>query len=173
MIQTNKIFLILLIVFLFSCQNQNTNDYAPSSYSDKPTSPTPQTRVEVKELTNEKVEKVVADLLSDWRLGGSVSVKGIREIPQQNAAVADLKFNNFQYGTTYEGGLVRAKDFKPKPMPQGIDRMPAMDEMFPQRKIAYSKDGKASLLRYNDGSWVLKEVCWGFDTGVKGSVSIR
>ena len=110
-------------------------------------------------------------MLSDWHLGGSVSVRGIQEIPQQNSAIADLQFNDFQYGTTFEGGLLKAKDFKPRP--KSNDPIPHPDEMFPQRKVTYSKDGKAILSRYNDGRWVLKEVRWGFDSGVKGTVEIR
>ncbi len=51
--------------------------------------------------------------------------------------------------------------------------IPDPDEMFPQRKVTYSKDGKATLSKYNDGRWVLKAVNWGFDTGVKGTVEIR
>lgn len=30
-----------------------------------------------------------------------------------------------------------------------------------------------TLANYNDGRWVLKQVNWGFDTGVKGTVEIR
>jgi hypothetical protein len=110
-------------------------------------------------------------MLSGYRLGGSVSVKGIQEIPQQNSAIADLQFNDFQYGTTFEGGLLKAKDFKPRP--KSGDAIPHPDEMFPQRKTTYSKDGKAILSRYNDGRWILKEVRWSFDSGVKGTVEIR
>ena len=122
-------------------------------------------------LTNAKVEAAVTAMLSDYRLGGGVSVRGIQEVPQQNSAVADLQFSGFEYGTTFEGGLLKAKDFKPKPQSNAM--IPQPDEMFPQRKTVYSKDGKAILSRYNDGRWVLKEVSWEFDTGVKGSVEIH
>lgn len=122
-------------------------------------------------LTNSKVETAVGNLLADYRLGGSVSVRGIQEQPAQNSAIADLQFNDFQYGITFEGGLVRSKDFNPKSDSGKL--IPDPDEMFPQRKTTYSKDGKAILSRYNDGHWVLKEVRWAFDTGVKGSVDIH
>ena len=122
-------------------------------------------------LINSQVESAVSELLSGYRLSGSVSVRGIQELPQQNSAVADLQFNNFEYAVTFEGGLLRAKDFKPK-KPSGA-AIPSPDEMFPPRKISYSKDGKATLTKYTDGRWVLKQVNWGFDTGVKGSVEIR
>lgn len=122
-------------------------------------------------LASSNVEAAVNDLLNDYRLGGSVSVRGIQEQPQQNSATADLQFNDFQYGTTFEGGLLRSKDFKPKA--DSGKMIPDADEMFPQRKTTYSKEGKAILSRYNDGRWVLNEVHWGFDTGVKGTVEIR
>ena len=41
------------------------------------------------------------------------------------------------------------------------------------RKISYSQDGKATLSHYTAGRWVLKEVNWGLDTGIKGNVEIR
>lgn len=104
-------------------------------------------------------------------MGGSVSVTGIQEIPQQNAAVADLRFNGFEYGVTFEGQLLRTKDFKP-PKKSG-QAIPPPEEMFPPRKVIYSKDGKATLAKYNDGRWVLRQVHWGFDTGVKGNVEIK
>ena len=161
---------LLLLSFVTACQNSTGTSYQPPS---SPSSSSQATSSANQGLTNAKVETAVAAMLSDWRVGGSVSVKGIQEIPQQNAAVADLQFEQFEYGTTNEGGLVKAKDFKPKPMPKDRSRMPTMEEMFPQRKASYSKDGKAILARYNDGRWVLKEVRWGSDTGVKGTVEIR
>lgn len=156
----------LIIFFLSACQNSREINPQSPSYSSSSKSSSVNDG-----LTNSKVETAVTDMLSDYRLGGSVSIKGIQEIPQQNAAVADLQFSSFQYGTTFEGGLLRAKDFKPK-KPSG-DMIPSPDEMFPQRAVTYSKDGKAILSRYNDGRWVLKEVRWGFDTGVKGNVEVK
>ena len=154
----------IVIGGLISC-NAPRNDYQSSSSS--------KTSSTNEGLTNSKVETAVNAMLADWSLGGSVSVKGIQEIPQQNAAIADLQFNNFEYGVTNEGGIVKAKDFAPKPMPKDQSRLPSMEEMFPQKKAVYSKDGKATLSRYTDGRWVLKEIHWGFDTGIKGNVDIR
>lgn len=122
-------------------------------------------------LTNSKVETAVADLLSDWRMGGSVRVRGIQEVPQQNSAVADLQFEGFEHGVTFEGQLIKASKFKIPP--KSGQAIPPPEEMFPPRKVSYSKDGKATLAKYNDGRWVLKAVNWGFDTGVKGNVEIR
>lgn len=170
-----KIFFVLVLVsFVCTCTKSPGGSYpssAPSSSSSSSSSPvsTPN-----QGLTNAKVETAVADLLSDWRMGGSVSVKGIQDIPQQNAAIADLQFNNFEYGVTFEGGLLRKKDFKPrKPSGQAI---PHPDEMFPQRKASWSRDGKAVLSKYNDGRWVLKQVNWNDGMaccGVKGNVEVR
>lgn len=157
---------------LSGCNKSQNGSYAPSNPSSRSSSSssTPSSTPN-QGLTNSKVETAVADLLSDWRMGGSVSVRGIQEIPQQNSAVADLQFNSFEYGVTFEGGLLRKKDFKPR-KPSG-DAIPHPDEMFPQRKVTYSKDGKATFSKYNDGRWVLKEVNWGFDSGIKGNVEIR
>jgi hypothetical protein len=169
-----KVFFVLVMVSFLcicTCAKSPAGSYpssAPSSSSSSSSSPVSTAN---QGLTNAKVETAVGDLLSDWRMGGTVSVKGIQEIPQQNAAIADLQFNNFEYGVSFEGGLLRKKDFKPR-KPSG-DAIPHPDEMFPQRKVSYSKDGKATLSKYNDGRWVLKAVNWGFDTGVKGSVEIR
>ncbi len=122
-------------------------------------------------LTSSQVEAAVAEMVSGYRLSGSVRVKGVREIPQENSAIADLQFESFEYPVSFEGGLLRVKDFKP-PKPSG-SAIPPPEEMFPPRKVTYSKDGRAVLSKYTDGRWVLKSVGWGFDTSVKGSVEIR
>ncbi len=110
-------------------------------------------------------------MLNDWKMGGSVSVRGIQENSQTNSAVADLQFSDFEYGVTFEGQLLKKSQFK-VPAKSGNPIQPP-EEMFPPRKVKYSKDGKATLSRYNDGRWVLKAINWGFDTGVKGTVEIR
>jgi hypothetical protein len=170
--KVNLIAACTFVILSIACRQSPDSGYQPPSSSSSSSSSTGSTSSTSNQgLTNAKVETAVADLLSDWRMGGSVSVKGIQEIPQQNSAIADLQFNNFEYGATFEGGLLRKKDFKPR-KPSG-DAIPHPDEMFPQRKISYSKDGKATLSKYNDGRWVLKAVNWGFDTGVKGNLEIR
>lgn len=125
-------------------------------------------------LTNAKVEKAVADILTDWRIGGTVSVRGIQEIPQQNSAIADLQFNAFEFAVNGTDQMIRAKDFKP-PKKSG-DVIPSYEEMFPPKKITYSKQGKATLTKYNDGRWVLKQVNWHDGIaccGVTGNLEIR
>jgi hypothetical protein len=129
-------------------------------------------------LTNAKVELAVTKLISAYRLGGSVNVDGIQELPQQNSAIADLTFNGFEYPVTHDGRLIQAEDFKPSSIPERRnpgDPLPSMEQMFPPRKLSYSGNGQGILTRYNDGSWVLKEVRWGrsFDTsGVSGTIPI-
>jgi hypothetical protein len=118
-------------------------------------------------------------MISDYRFGGSVNVEGIQELPQQNSAIADLRFNGFEYPVTNEGRLIKTKEFKPKAMPQRRnpgDPLPSMEQMFPPRKVSYSGSGRGILTRYNDGRWVLKEVTWGQSVnslGVTGTISIN
>lgn len=124
-------------------------------------------------LANSKVEAAVNDLLSDWRMGGSVSVRGIQEIPQQNAAIADLQFNAFEFAVNGTDELLRVKDYKP-PKKSG-QLVPSYEEMFPPKKIKYSRQGKAMLTKYNDGRWVLKSVNWHDGIaccGVTGNIEI-
>jgi hypothetical protein len=124
-------------------------------------------------LTTSNVERAILSMLDDYRIGGGIRVEGIQEQNAQNAAVADLRFEAFEYPTTFEGNLIPKKNFKPKAMPRDKSRLPSPEEMFPPRKAVYSKDGKAILARYTDGRWVLKEVRWGFDKSVRGSVELR
>lgn len=173
-----KLFQLLAVAAAFggfAC-HRAANNYSSSSptaanssgsYSATPPVVTTPNRA----LTSNQVETAVSEMLSGFRLSGSVRVRGIREIPQENIAVADLQFEGFEYPVSFEGGLLRAKDFKP-PKPSGA-AIPPPSEMFPPRKVSYSKDGRATLSKYTDGRWVLKSVGWGFDTSVKGSVEIR
>lgn len=175
-----KIFLYLLIlagaVGIGGCHRASTNySSPPPTASNNPgtdsATPPPTVSTPNRVLTNSQVETAVSEMLSGYRLSGSVRVKGIQELPQQNSAVADLQFEQFEYPVSFEGGLLRAKDFKvPKPSGAAI---PPPGEMFPPRKVSYSKDGRATLSKYTDGRWVLKSVSWGFDTSVKGTVEIR
>jgi hypothetical protein len=129
-------------------------------------------------LTNANVETATREMLNAFTLAGTVAVQGIQELPQHNSAVADLRFNGFEYAVTNEGHLLKARDFHPQ-QPRNrrpTDPLPSMQEMFPPRKISYSGGGRGILTRYNDGRWVLKEVDWGqgLDTlGVKGNVGIK
>ena len=168
------IFVLLLSSISFTCRSVGDASYqSPTSSGSSPGSTRQKTNDSNAGLTNAKVETAVNSLVGEFRLGGRISVKGVQELPQQNAAVADLQFDNFEYGVTNEGALVKAKDFNPKSMPKDQSRYPTMEEMFPQRKISYSQDGKATLSHYTDGRWVLKDVRWGLDTGINGNVEVR
>ena len=163
-------FVVLTLTFFIGCRSTDTAYQSSSPSGSSPSSSTP-TSTPNQGLTNSKVETAVADLLSDWKMGGSVSVRGIQENSQTNSAVADLQFSDFEYGVTFEGQLLKKSQFK-VPAKSG-NPIPPPEEMFPPRKIKYSKDGKATLSKDNDGRWVLKAVNWGVDSGVKGTVDIR
>src|SRR5690606_13377955 len=150
-------FVIFGVFTLAACSSSQTNSVSSAPLQPSQGSST-SSSTSGQGLTNSKVEAAVTDLLRDWRLGGSVTVRGIQEIPQQNAAVADLQFNSFEFGVNGTDELLRAKDFKP-PKKSG-EMIPSYEEMFPPKKITYSKQGKATLTKYNDGRWVLKSVNW-------------
>lgn len=167
------LFSFCIITLLSGCNRSQSTPSIPSSGSSTTTqgstaSPPNQG------LTNAKVETAVANLLSDWRMGGNVSVRGIQENSQTNSAVADLQFNAFEFGVNGTDQLLKVKDFK---LPKKSGKMiPSYEEMFPPKKITYSKQGKAALTKYNDGRWVLKSVNWHDGIaccGVKGNLEIR
>lgn len=165
--------LLLLTTGILTACNSIQNDSSSSSNSSSSSDSAKQTSNN-ENLTNSKVETAITAFLSEWRIGGNIIIRGIQEIPQQNAAIADLQFNNFEFAVTGTDELIRAKDFKP-PKKSG-QLIPQPEEMFPPKKITYSKQGKAILAKYNDGRWVLKEVRWHDGIaccGVKGNVDIR
>ena len=131
-------------------------------------------------LSPNKVESVAAQMIGKYRIGGRIVVEGVREISKENAAVADLRFENFEFATTNDGGkLLEAGQYKPpadlsKRSP--TDPLPSMEEMFPNRKQNYNGKGTAMLAHYNDGRWVLKEVRWGsgfFSFIVSGNINLQ
>ena len=154
--------LIILTIFLFaaillsSCAERNSSGSSLGGSGIFSRSSSPSTA---------SVETAVGQMISQYRLGGAIKVSGIREIPNQNAAIADLQFDAFQYATDNEGGrLVEASKYKPPPDVSRRDPtapLPSMEEMFPPRKQTYNGQGAASLVKYSDGRWVLKEVRWG------------
>jgi hypothetical protein len=87
-------------------------------------------------LTNSMAEGA----LRRWVSSGNVTVTGIQEIPQENAAKVDVTFSNFKFKTTgIMGGQVERN---------------------------YSGPGVAVFTHYNDGRWVLTKVSTsqGFDS---------
>lgn len=167
------ILFLLLTTGIFIACNSTKNDSQPSSPTNSSSDSAKETS-KSENLTKTQVEPAITTLLSNWRIGGSISVKGIQEVPKQNMAIADLQFNNFEFAVTGNDELLRAKDFKPPKKSNQL--IPPPEEMFPQKKITYSKQGKAILTKYNDGRWMLKEVNWQDRVaccGVKGNVEIR
>jgi hypothetical protein len=126
-------------------------------------------------LTNAKVEQAINQLTSNLRVGGTISVEGIQELPQENAARADLRFSNFQYKSDMAGSPVSSDRKAPeKPEvndPNFYDKMYKYGTQQVQTRN-YSGQGFAVLKHYSDGRWVLKEVHWEFN-GWVGNVDIR
>lgn len=181
---TRYLTLTLLLLLFTGCSKKADSENSSSAISSStPVSQSNSSRQATEDtngkLTNARVESAVTRLISDYRLGGSVNVDGIQELPKENSAIADLRFNGFEYPVTNEGRLIKARDFKPKSIPARRnpgDPLPSMEQMFPPRKLTYSGSGRGILTRYNDGRWVLKEVRWGrsLDTlGVTGTIAIN
>jgi len=126
-------------------------------------------------LSVDKVQRAV-DKALDWtRKGGGATVLGIQELPQENAARADIRFDGFQYNAN-GAGTPMSKDKKGP-------AEPAMNDPDYYRKMAeyglgqmqvkkYSGKGVGILKHYNDGRWVLTEVHFDFD-GVKAEIEIQ
>jgi hypothetical protein len=116
------------------------------------------------------------DQALDWtRKGGSVTVTGIQEMPQRNAARADIRFNQFQFNSNSYGMPVdKNKTTPPEP---AINDPKFYEKMFQNRTgqihvETYSGQGGATLVHYNDGRWVLTGVQFGLD-GINASVEVR
>jgi hypothetical protein len=133
------------------------------------------TQPDPNKLTNAKVEQAVNQLTSNLRVGGNIGVEGIQELPQENAARADLRFANFQYKSDTAGTPVSSDRRAPeKPEindPNFYDKMYKYGTQQVQTRN-YSGQGFAILKHYSDGRWVLKEVHWEFN-GWSGNVDIK
>jgi hypothetical protein len=122
-------------------------------------------------LTNDGVEQAVRDFMSGFTKGGEIEVDGVRELPNENAATADLRFVNWVCTTTAEGGLS-----KQSPPPVTRDQFGMPSTVFGPRLRTYNVRGQAVLKHYTNGRWVLTEVRVGsgFNTvTVSGSVVVR
>lgn len=126
-------------------------------------------------LTTANVENAVNRLTNNLRTGGDVTVVGIQELPQENAARADIRFNSFQYKSDMAGTPL-SKD-KSTPKKPDVNSPNFYDEMYKYgtqqvQTRNYSGQGFAVLKHYNDGRWVLKEVHWEFNAWI-GNVDIQ
>ena len=106
-------------------------------------------------LNDSNIEAAASALLRNYRFSGDIQVKGIQEIPNQNAAIADLRFNGFEYAVTDSGQLLETSKYR-APQPTSQSQLPSMEQMFPNRKTSYNVLGKALLKRYTDGRWILE-----------------
>lgn len=122
-------------------------------------------------LTDSNVQRAVRNLMSDFTKGGDINVEGVQELPNQNAATADLRFVNWVCTTVNGGGLS-----KQKPPPLTHDQFGMPSTAFGPKLVTYNVRGLAVLKHYNDGRWVLKEVHMGsgFDTvTITGTAEVR
>lgn len=146
------------------------NQISTSSSSTTVTAAAPNT--EANKLTNANVEAAIKRLLNNLTQGGSVTVQGVQEMPQENAAVADLVFHDFKYAADQYGSPVAASQYRPKPLPK--DRLPTPEELFQPKLRTYSGTGRALLKHYNNNQWTLKQVNWGsMGVGWQGNVVVR
>lgn len=114
---------IVLVMFFVACENKQNTGFSPSQ---KPA------ETAQSSLTNEKIERAIDKLFGSDKISGSVKVLGVQEIPAQNAARADIRFDNLNY-TSRGAGITFHQPI-------------------------YSGSGSATLSRYNDGRWVLNTV---------------
>lgn len=126
-------------------------------------------------LSLDKVQRAV-DKALDWtRKGGGATVLGIQELPQENAAKADIRFDGFQYNANGAGTPV-SRDRKGPPEPSMNDpdyyRKMAEYGLGQMQVKQYSGNGVGILKHYNDGRWVLTEVHFDFE-GVKADIEIQ
>jgi hypothetical protein len=122
-------------------------------------------------LTDSNVQRAVRSFMSEFTKGGDINVEGVQELPNQNAATADLRFVNWVCTTVNGGGLS-----KQKPPPLTHDQFGMPSTAFGPKLVTYNVRGLAILKHYNDGRWVLKEVHMGsgFDTvSISGTAEVR
>lgn len=158
--------------------NQTANNANSSTQPQPPVAPappTPQMEIGFGQPTTDKVQRAV-DKALDWtRKGGRAMVLGIQEIPRENAARADLRFDGFQYNAnSYD--LPISRDQKTPPEPDIRD--PNWGQKMYQNRAGqvhtetYTGQGTAILKHYTDGRWVLTGVQFGFH-GVDSNIEVK
>lgn len=111
-----------------------------------------------KGLSAGPVQAAVNEAVAFTQTGGSITVLGVREIPGQNEAVADLQFNNFQYNADF----MKVPKPKNERTPQGDPAVVYIPPSAERMVLTYSGQGAASLTRYADGRWVLTRIDFNF-----------
>lgn len=127
------------------------------------------------QLTTENVQRAVEKVLDWTKVGGGVRVLGIQELPQQNQAKADIRFEDFQFNSNDMGSPVsKNKKAPPKPDTKSPNFWGdlANHSMNQVRVSRYSGEGAAILKHYNDGRWVVTGVQWNF-VGVSSNVVVQ
>jgi hypothetical protein len=168
---------VVLLYVLFSRNSDRTSVTSTTTSLEKSLNSVINnaTQPNTNSLTNAKVEQAVNQLTSNLRVNGAISVEGIQELPQENAARADLRFANFQYRSDMAGTPVSSDKRAPeKPEvndPNFYDKMYKYGTQQVQTRN-FSGQGFAVLKHYSDGRWVLKEVHWEFN-GWTGNVDIK
>jgi len=112
---------LVLAVCLLSC----TPRYSPQSSSSSSSS-------DAGRITTEKAQQALNQWITQAGKGQVTIVGGVREVPAENAATAELKFTNFVYVSS------RTK-----------------------QTLQYSGSGNATFMHYTDGRWVLNKVLVG------------
>ena len=168
----------VVVVLLILSRNQRST--GPASFiqtSESSTSLTTNTPLQASQnaLTAGKVQEAITGLTSNLRVGGSILVEGIQELPQESAARADLRFDGFQYKSDQMGTPV-SRD-KQSPKKPEVNSPNFYEEMYRYgtqqiNTKSYSGPGYAVLKHYSDSRWVLKEVHWQLN-GWAGTVEIR
>ncbi len=164
-----------LLLSACSSTTSSSPSSATASVTSSATNSTASRPAETLRLSVEKVQAAVNKAL-DWTYkGGRATVLGIRELPQENAARADVRFDDFQFNADSYGMPVD----KNKKTPAEPDiRDPKYYEKMYQNRAGqihverYSGQGTATLTKYNDGRWVLTGVQFGTN-GTKANIEIR
>jgi YARHG domain len=131
----------------------STSDNVGSSGTLASTDSAPKSTSGGGSLNNSNVQNAVDSFMRGFTKGGSIIVEGIRELPNENAATADLRFSDWVSSTTYEGRLSKEN---PPPVTKDPYGMPS--STFGLRLKTYNVRGIAILKHYTDGRWVMSEV---------------
>src|SRR5712692_3639763 len=108
------------------------------------------------------------DQALDWtKTGGTVRVIGVQELSGENAARADIEFDNFQFNSDQTGKPIPKTQTAPgQPNPKDPNFYGEVSKFGTQqvRISTYSGRGVAIIKHYTDGRWVLTNVQWNFIT---------
>ena len=118
-------------------------------------------------LTAASVQAAVNQAVAWTQTGGSITVAGVRELPGQNEATADLQFNNFQYNADFMK-TPRPKDER---TPQGNPAVVFIPPSATRNFLNYSGPGLANMTHYTDGRWVLTRIDFNF-VQITSSISV-